>query len=125
MTRQEAYDKLSNYITCFGSVGVEYLSDRDGDTALECLNVLMYENEKETEKNRVYEAINVRLNNKKVELLAWQERFGVMWENEKASECFERNAINELLVMQQLKTQIEDLELLEVIVRQRRERDKH
>lgn len=48
MTKQEAYDTLLNYISSFGSIGVEYLSDRDGDIARECLNVLMYgEDEKE------------------------------------------------------------------------------
>lgn len=42
MTKQEAYDTLLNYISSFGSVGVEYWTDRDREKAGECLNTLMY-----------------------------------------------------------------------------------
>ena len=40
-----------------------------------------------------------------------------MWNNEKNSGCFERNAINDLLIMQQLKSEIAELEHLEMIMR--------
>lgn len=49
MDKQEAYDMLLNYISSFGSVGVEYFSDRDEDIARECLNVLMYGEEAKEE----------------------------------------------------------------------------
>lgn len=42
MTRQEAYDILSGYISSFSGLGVEYLSDREEEEARECLNTLMY-----------------------------------------------------------------------------------
>lgn len=58
-----------------------------------------------------------RLNNKKTELSKRQDQFDVMWCNEKHSGCFERNAINDLLIMQQLKAEIAELEYWEMLMR--------
>lgn len=60
-----------------------------------------------------------RLNAKKKELFEKQEYFDVMWNGEKQSICFERNAINDLLVMQQLKFEIQELEYLKNYIRTR------
>lgn len=66
---------------------------------------------------RMYENIVERLNNKKTELSERQDQFDVMWHNEKNSGCFERNAINDLLIMQQLKSEIKELEHWETIIK--------
>lgn len=66
---------------------------------------------------RMYENIVERLNNKKTELSERQDQFDVMWHNEKHSGCFERNAINDLLIMQQLKSEIKELEHWETIIK--------
>lgn len=65
----------------------------------------------------MYKNIVERLNNKKVELSERQDQFDVMWHNERHSGCFERNAINDLLIMQQLKSEIKGLEHWEMLVR--------
>jgi hypothetical protein len=65
----------------------------------------------------MYKNIVERLNNKKVELSERQDQFDVMWHNERHSGCFERNAINDLLIMQQLKSEIKELEYWEMLVR--------
>lgn len=66
---------------------------------------------------RMYENIVERLNNKKTELSERQDQLDVMWHNEKNSGCFERNAINDLLIMQQLKSEIKELEHWETIIK--------
>lgn len=66
---------------------------------------------------KIYENIVERLNNKKTELSERQDQFDVMWNNERYSGCFERNAINDLLIMQQLKSEIKELEHWEILVR--------
>lgn len=66
---------------------------------------------------RMYENIVERLNNKKTELSERQDQFDVMWHNEKNSGCFERNAITDLLIMQQLKSEIKELEHWETIIK--------
>lgn len=58
-----------------------------------------------------------RLENKRTELKSKQEYFNVMCHNEMNSKTFERNAINDLLVMQQLKSEIAELEHLEMMNR--------
>lgn len=58
-----------------------------------------------------------RLNIKKQELIERQEQFDVFWSNEKHSQCFERNAINDLLIMQYLKAEISELEHWELLLR--------
>lgn len=65
----------------------------------------------------MYENVLERLNNKKSELSERQEQFDVMWHNEKHSVCFERNAINDLMIMQQRKAEIKELEYLELFIR--------
>lgn len=66
---------------------------------------------------QIYENVTERLNIKKQELAKRQEQFDVMWSNEKHSKCFERNAINDLLIMQQLKSEISELEHWELLIR--------
>lgn len=66
---------------------------------------------------KMYENIVERLNNKKTELSERQDQFDVMWNNERHSGCFEKNAINDLLIMQQLKSEIKELEYWEILVR--------
>ncbi len=65
----------------------------------------------------IYKNVVERLNNKKAELSERQEHFDVMWYNERQTGCFERNAINDLLIMQQLKSEISELEHCEMIIR--------
>lgn len=64
-----------------------------------------------------YNVLLERLNSKKSELKQRQEYFSVFVHNEINSSCFERNAINDLIVMQQLKSQIEELEHFEMLMR--------
>lgn len=66
---------------------------------------------------KMHENIVERLNNKKSELSERQDQFDVMWHNERKSGCFERNAINDLLIMQQLKSEISELEHWETLMR--------
>lgn len=66
---------------------------------------------------QIYKTMMERLENKRNELEDRQEQFDVMWHSEKHSGCFERNAINDLLIMQQLKTEISELEHWETLIR--------
>lgn len=66
---------------------------------------------------KLYENVVERLKNKKVELSERQDQFDVMWNNERQSGCFERNAISDLLIMQQLKSEISELEHWEMMIR--------
>ena len=61
------------------------------------------------------EFIKERLENKKAELKQQQEYFLVLCHSEMNTKMFERNAINDLLVMQQLKSEIAELERLEMM----------
>lgn len=61
---------------------------------------------------KVFDIIVKRLEDKKSELKEKQEHFLIMCNNEISSSCFERNAINDLIVMQQLKSEIEELEYI-------------
>lgn len=65
--------------------------------------------------NKMYETVIKRLESKKEELEKEQEYFTVMCHNEMNTNNFERNAINNLLVMQQLKTEISELEHLSMM----------
>lgn len=56
-----------------------------------------------------------RLERKKAELKKEQEYFSVMCHNEINTGNFEKNAINVLLVLQQLKSEISELEHLNTI----------
>lgn len=51
-----------------------------------------------------------RLESKKAELKQRQESFKILFLNEKDLDCYERNAINELLIMMQLKNEIREIE---------------
>ena len=66
---------------------------------------------------KMYDLITERINIKKAELSERQQQFDAMWHNEKSSGCFERNAINDLLIMQQLKSEIAELEHWEMLIR--------
>lgn len=59
--------------------------------------------------------VKERLEEKKTELKIKQEYFSVMCHNEMNSNTFERNAINDLLIMQQLKSEIKELEHLATV----------
>lgn len=61
------------------------------------------------------EFIKERLENKKAELKQKQEYFIVLCHSEMNTKTFERNAINDLLVMQQLKSEIAELERLDMM----------
>lgn len=65
--------------------------------------------------NKMYETVIKRLENKREELKKNQEYFKVMCNNEMDSKTFERNAINDLLIMQQLKSEISELEHLSMM----------
>lgn len=66
---------------------------------------------------KIYDIMVKRLNDKKDELKEKQEQFSVMCHNEMQSQCFEQNAINDLIVMQQLKSEIAELEHQEMLIR--------
>ena len=51
-----------------------------------------------------------RLESKKAELKQRKESFKILFLNEKDLDCYERNAINELLIMMQLKNEIREIE---------------
>lgn len=51
-----------------------------------------------------------RLQHKKSELKERQDQFEVLFHNEKDSSCYERNAINDLISMMQLKDEIREIE---------------
>lgn len=59
--------------------------------------------------NIVYDDMVVALDTKSKQLKDLQDQFQVMWETQKDSPCFERNAIDALMIMQRLKTEIEHL----------------
>ena len=65
--------------------------------------------------NKYMKIVTERLENKRAELKSKQEYFNVMCYNEMDSNTFERNAINDLLVMQQLKAEIAELEHFEMM----------
>ena len=69
--------------------------------------------------NEIYKMILERLGNKRNELKERQEYFSVMCEREMQSGTFERNAISDLVVMQQLKSEIGELEYWETFLRAR------
>lgn len=67
--------------------------------------------------NEMYELISERLKAKAKELKERQEQFDIVWNRERHSDCFERNAINDLLIMQQLKSEIHELEHWKTLIR--------
>ena len=65
--------------------------------------------------DKMYEVVVKRMESKRAELKKEQEYFSVMCHNEINMSNFERNAINNLLVMQQLKSEISELEHLKAM----------
>ena len=64
----------------------------------------------------MYNALVKRSNNKKNELEQRKKSFLTMCQSQIDTETFERNAINDLLVMQQLKAEISELEYQESLM---------
>lgn len=64
----------------------------------------------------IYDNLLKKINDKKVELSERQDSFEIMWNNEKHSGCFERNAINDLLIMQQLKSEISEMKYWKMLI---------
>lgn len=62
-----------------------------------------------------YNILVKRLESKKAELKERQEQFISVCENEMNSKTFERNAINELMIMQSLKSEIAELEFMQSV----------
>ncbi len=62
------------------------------------------------EEAKLFSLMVERLETKKAELKSRREHFQVMVSNEIDTGCFEQNAINELLYMKELRTQIAELE---------------
>lgn len=67
--------------------------------------------------DKIYKLILERLAAKKEDLAQRQDYFQVMTANEIHTSCFEQNAINALLTMQQVKAEIEELEHWEMLLR--------
>lgn len=68
---------------------------------------------------KMYKTMLDRLESKRAELKKLQEQFSVMCHNDMQSQCFEQNAIHALMVMQRLKSEIEELEYWELLTRAR------
>lgn len=62
------------------------------------------------EEAKLFALIVEKLEAKKAELKSRREHFQVMVSNEIDYGCFEQNAINDLLYMKELRTQIAELE---------------
>ena len=62
-----------------------------------------------------YDILVKRLENKKAELKERQEQFISVCENEMNSNIFERNAINKLMIMQSLKSEIAELDFMQSV----------
>lgn len=62
-----------------------------------------------------YDILVKRLESKKAELKERQEQFISVCENEINSKTFERNAINELMIMQSLKSEIAELDFMQSV----------
>lgn len=67
--------------------------------------------------NEMYKTMLDRLENKRTEPKKLQDQFSVMCHNDMKSQCFEQNAIRALIVMQRLKSEIEELEYRELLTR--------
>lgn len=62
-----------------------------------------------------YDILIKRLESKKAELKERQEQFIRICENEMNSKTFERNAINELMIIQSLKSEIAELDFMQSV----------
>ena len=67
--------------------------------------------------DKYYNMIISKLETKRNELDRNQKSFLIMCNSEMQTQCFERNAINDLITMQKLKTEIAELEYQEIILR--------
>lgn len=68
----------------------------------------MYDNH--IKKDSIKELQNERLNAKKKEIVSRQNALEIYWQNNKDKPLVEKNAINELLILMQLKSEVEELE---------------
>ncbi len=62
------------------------------------------------QKDSIKELQNERLNAKKKEIVNRQDALEMYWQNNKDKPLVEKNTINELLILMQLKSEIEELE---------------
>lgn len=62
------------------------------------------------EEAKIYSLMIEKLEAKKAELKSRREHFQIMVNNEIDTDCFEQNAINDLLYMKELRTEITELE---------------
>jgi len=62
------------------------------------------------QKDSMKELQNERLNTKKKEIVSRQNALEIYWQNNKDKPLVEKNAINELLILMQLKSEVEELE---------------
>lgn len=62
--------------------------------------------------NNTYEVVKAKLQKKKEELATKQDYFKVFCDSEMHTGNFERNAINDLMVMLELRTEIKGLETI-------------
>lgn len=62
------------------------------------------------QKDSIKELQNERLNTKKEEIVSRQNALEIYWQNNKDKPLVEKNAINELLILMQLKSEVEELE---------------
>lgn len=62
------------------------------------------------QKDSIKELQNERLNTKKEEIVSRQNALERYWQNNKDKPLVEKNAINELLILMQLKSEVEELE---------------
>lgn len=81
------------------------------------VELLEFKVREDSSMKKMHELILERLNTKRNELSERKEQFEVMWHNERNSGCFERNAISDLVIMQQLKSEISELEHWETLTR--------
>ena len=62
------------------------------------------------QKDSMKELQKERLNAKKKEIVSRQNALEIYWQNNKDKPLVEKNAINELLILMQLKSEVEELE---------------
>ena len=66
---------------------------------------------------KYYEMIVSKLDYKRKELESNQKTFLTLCNSEMDTQCFERNAINDLLTLQKIKAEISELEYQETLLR--------
>ena len=109
----EIYIHLSNH-TKDGRVPDLLLVAAD---TIEELSSKLERYETKIKTDNIYEILTDRLKQKKDELREKQYQFSIMCENEMQSGTFERNAISDLVVMQQLKSEIGEMEHWEMLLK--------